>query len=95
MAFLRGPVGLRLRGRNVVPVDPVEVEAAVGEVADRALRAGPGQVAQIDVADRQRLDILGRLGSDAVAREGEVARRQDAALRVLSACVTLQMAMVF
>ena len=66
-----------------VPVDLVEIEAAVGEVAHRAFGARPGEIGEVDVADRQRLDILARLGGDAVAREGEVARRQDAALRIL------------
>ena len=68
----------------LVPLDPVEIEPPVGQVAHSALRSCPLQVGEIDVADSQRLDILGRLGRDTIAREREIARRQNAALGVLN-----------
>lgn len=63
----------------LVPLDPVEIEAAVGEVLHRAFGACPAEIGEVDVADRQGLDILGGLGRDPVTREGEVAgvRMQD------------------
>ncbi len=51
--------------------------------ADRAFRAGPGQVGKIDVGNGQRFDILAGLGSDAVTGEREIAGRKDAGLGVL------------
>ena len=68
----------------LVPLDPVEIEAAVGEVLHRALCACPAEIGEIDVADRQSLDIFGGLGRDPVPREGEVARSEDTGLGVLN-----------
>src|SRR5690606_15878525 len=81
----RFPPGPRLAGvfAGLIPLDAVKVEAAVGEVAHGALGPRPGQVGQVDVADRQGFDVLARFGRDPVACEGEITRRQDATLRVL------------
>src|SRR3546814_18483346 len=59
-------------------VDPVKIEAAVGEVAHGPFGSGPGEVGKVHVGDGQSLDILACLRRDAVARKGKDEGRQDA-----------------
>src|SRR3546814_1705243 len=83
------PGGLSVRSRALrraalAPVDPVKIEAAVGEVAHGPFGSGPGEVGKVHVGDGQSLDILACLRRDAVARKGKVAGRQDARLGILN-----------
>src|SRR5690606_40069492 len=65
------------------PLDSVKVEAPVGEVAHGAFGSRPAEVGQVDVADRQGLDVFAGLGGYAVAGEREVTWSQNARLGVL------------
>ena len=62
----------------------VQIEPPVGEVSHGSLSTSPREIGKVDVGDRQRLDVLTRLGGDAVACKGKVARRQNARLRILN-----------
>src|SRR3546814_18958599 len=81
------PGGLSVRSRALrraalAPVDPVKIEAAVGEVAHGPFGSGAGEVGKVHVGDGQSLDILACLRRDAVARIGKVAGRQDARMGI-------------
>src|SRR5690606_12231570 len=65
------------------PLDLIEVESAIGEIAHSSLGASPRKIGEVHVADCQRLDVLGGLRGNSVAREREIACGQNAALCVL------------
>src|SRR5210317_2088515 len=71
-------------GRLLAPDHRVEVVPAVLEVLDRAVVARGIERLEAQVGEGDRLDVGRGVGGDAVAREREVARGQDAALRVLN-----------
>ena len=58
----------------LVPFNPIKVEAAIREIAHGPFSPRPLQIRKINVAYRQSFDILRGLRSDAVAREGKIAR---------------------
>ena len=66
-----------------IPFDSVKVEATIRQIAHGTFGPGPLEVGQVDIADRQRFHVFGRLGSYAITGERKIARCQNAALRIL------------
>src|SRR3546814_4560279 len=65
------------RRGGVLPVDAVEVEAAVAQVLDRAALAAGQEVGEDQIGDCDRLGIRGGVGSDAVRSEEHTSELQS------------------
>src|SRR3546814_1190508 len=70
------------RRGGVLPVDSVEVEAAVAQVLDRAALAARQGVGEAQIGDCGRPGIRGGVGSDAVAGDGGVRRAENRAFGI-------------
>src|SRR3546814_6414084 len=75
------------RRGGVLPVDAVEVEAAVAQVLDRAALAAGQAVGEAQIGDCDLLGIRGGVGGDAVSCDGEFRRGKDSACGIVDVSI--------